>query len=102
MTELIASSGAIAAYAATADAVAAQVEGAASGMAASGALVLTPVLGLIGSDFLAAFTGVYAAHADAVGRLGGVIASIGGAALTSAASYTSVDATAAESIGSHR
>lgn len=99
MTGIVASSGAIAAYAATTEAVAAQVEGAAAAMVASGPVVLTPVLGLIGSDFLAAFSGAHTAHTAAVDTLGAVIASIGGAALTSAVSYASVDATTAESIG---
>ncbi len=98
MTEVSAVSAGILAYSATTAAMSAQVTAAAAATMACGPAVLTPVFGLIGTEFLAAFTGTHTAHTAAVAKLAGVIGSIGAAAAQSAVGYDLTDVQTAESL----
>ena len=78
--------------------MAAEIAATAAATTACGPVVLAPVFGVIGTEFLAAFTGVHAAHVDALTRLSGTIASIGAQATASAAAYELTDAHTAASL----
>lgn len=71
---------------------------AAAAAVATGPVVLAPVFGLIGTEFLAAFTGVHTAHTAAVGDLSRTVASIGAAATASSIAYDLADARTAASL----
>lgn len=98
VTEISAVSAGVHAYATTMGAAAAQVATAAAATTACGPAVLTPVFGLIGTEFLAAFTGVHTAHGAAVGRLAETVASLGVAASASSAAYDLADTQTAASL----
>ncbi|WP_176459860.1 type VII secretion target [Rhodococcus sp. 14-2470-1b] len=98
MTEISAVAAGIHAFSSTAGSMAGEVAVAAAATAATGPAVLAPVFGVIGTEFLAAFTAVHSAHTAAVSRLAGTVASIGVAASTSAAGYDITDASTAASL----
>ncbi|WP_433606300.1 type VII secretion target [Prescottella agglutinans] len=99
MTEFSATTAGIAAFGATAATLATQAEAAGVGAAAAGPALLGPVFGLIGGDFVAAFTGAQTAHAAQLGRLASAWASMGDAALTTAAAYDTTDAGTGAALG---
>lgn len=92
MAELVVDNEGVLAYSAVASTVAEQIGAAGAAAAACGPAVLAPVFGLIGTEFLGAFTGTHSAHTEAVGELAATVASIGAAATASAASYARTDA----------
>ncbi|AYJ49198.1 hypothetical protein D8W71_13560 [Rhodococcus sp. P1Y] len=78
--------------------MATELAAAAAAAVATGPAMLAPVFGLIGTEFLAAFTGVHSAHAAAVSSLSHTVASIGTAAAQSSAEYDLADAATAASL----
>lgn len=98
MTELVVDTEGVLAYGAMAATMAEQVASAGAAAAACGPAVLAPVLGLIGTEFLAAFGRVHLAHTDAVVRLSHVLSTLGGAAAASAVSYALTDAATGSSV----
>nr|WP_296772600.1 type VII secretion target [Rhodococcus sp. (in: high G+C Gram-positive bacteria)] len=98
MTEVSAVSAGILAYSATAASMSAHVAAAAAATTACGPVVLAPVFGLIGTEFLGAFTGAHAAHVGALGQLATTIGSIGVEATASAAGYDGTDISTAASL----
>ncbi|MCC8928485.1 MULTISPECIES: type VII secretion target [Nocardiaceae] len=98
MAEVAAASAGLQAYSSTAAEMAAEMGAAAAATTACGPAVLAPVFGVIGTEFLAAFTGAHVAHAAAIGRLSEVVASIGVAVASSAHEYEATDAQTAASL----
>ncbi|MGA9870762.1 MAG: type VII secretion target [Rhodococcus sp. (in: high G+C Gram-positive bacteria)] len=98
MTEVTATATAIEAYAGTTAAMSTQVAGAAAAESLCGPAVLAPVFGVVGTEFLAAFTAVHVNRLDAVVRLAGAMAHIGGAAGSSSLAYDLTDAETAASL----
>jgi len=96
MTELFASPAGIAEYGATAHTMAGEV--AAAGTTAAGTSLLGATFGVIGADFVAAFATAQANHARALAALAHTTASLGDAALASAANYRRTDVTQAGAI----
>ncbi|MFI6870006.1 type VII secretion target [Nocardia sp. NPDC050406] len=82
---------AMTAYAATAHLLSADLATAGTHGAAADPLLLAPLLGLIGTDFVAAYTAAHAGHLAAVGALSTVLASIGCTTTSSAAAYVATD-----------
>ena len=91
MEKLSADMAGIAGFTAIADSMAAQMAAAGAGTAAAGPVLLGPVFGLIGGDFVAAFAAAHTAHVAAIAELTGTLASMGVAAASNAASYVGTD-----------
>ncbi|MFD1811878.1 type VII secretion target [Rhodococcus gannanensis] len=91
MAEFSAVTEGIRAYGGTATAMASGVRTAAVGTAATGPGVLTPVFGLIGGDFLAAFAAAHASHTAALTALADTLDSMGTAAHATATAYDDAD-----------
>ncbi|SNT45988.1 type VII secretion target [Rhodococcoides kyotonense] len=98
MAEISAVAAEIQAYAASAGALATEVAGAAAAATAAGPAVLTPVFGLIGTEFLGAAVGVHTAHTAAIARLADALGSIGVATARSGAGYELTDSATAETL----
>jgi len=99
MTEFSATPAGIAAFGATATVLAEQVEAAGASATTAGPALLGPVFGVIGGDFVAAFSGAQTAHAAQLNRLASAWASMGDAALTAAAAYDTTEAGTAAALG---
>lgn len=95
MSGISAETAAIHAYGGRAATMAADLAAAGAGAAAAGPILLGPVFGLIGGDFVAAFGTAHAAHVDSIGKLSGVLGSMSAAAVASALAYDDTDATGA-------
>ncbi|MGW4480870.1 type VII secretion target [Rhodococcus triatomae] len=91
MAEFSAVTEGIRAYGGTATAMASGVRDAALGAAATGPAVLTPVFGLIGGDFLAAFASAHGAHTAALTALADTLDGMGVAAHATATAYDDAD-----------
>ncbi|MGW5075715.1 type VII secretion target [Rhodococcus sp. NPDC004095] len=91
MTEFSAVTDGIRAYGATATVMAAGVRQAAAGVATVGPGLLTPVFGLIGGDFLAAFATAHGSHTAALDALADTLDSMGAAAHATATVYDGAD-----------
>ena len=100
MTELFAAPADIAEYGSTAHAMAGEI--AAAGTTAAGTAVLGLAFGLIGADFVAAFTTAQANHSRALATLAHTAAALGDASLASAANYRSADGAHANAIDGAR
>lgn len=98
MTELKADTASIAAFGVTAAAMAGELHVAGLSAAAAGPLLLGPVFGIIGGDFVAAFAAAHSAHTASIAQLSGVFDSIAGAAASSAAGYIGTEAANAASL----
>lgn len=98
MTEVSALPAGMLEYSATAANMSAQVSAAAVATTSCGPVVLTPVFGLIGTEFLAAFACAHAAQVGALGQLATTVGSIGVAATASAAGYVGSDSATAASL----
>ncbi|CRK50356.1 conserved hypothetical protein [Rhodococcus sp. RD6.2] len=81
----------IRAYGVAAATMASGVRGAAIGAAAMGPGPLTPVFGLIGGDFLAAFATAHGSHTAALHALADTLDGMGAAAHATAAEYDGTD-----------
>ncbi|WP_084523040.1 type VII secretion target [Nocardia inohanensis] len=88
----------IAGYAATAHTMATALASTAAGTATADPLLLSPAFGLIGADFLAAFTAALTTHTTTLADLSAVLTSLGVATTGSSASYTLTDATHAAAV----
>ncbi|MEU2004203.1 type VII secretion target [Rhodococcus sp. NPDC019627] len=104
MNDLRADTASIATFAATAATMGAEMQAAGLTAAAAGPLLLGPVFGVIGADFVAAFATAHAAHLASIEKLAGVLGGISTTALANAANYDSTDmattaALAADAVG---
>ncbi|ATL65895.1 DUF2563 family protein [Nocardia terpenica] len=81
----------VAAYGATADTLAGEMGTAAAGAAAADPLLLGPIFGLVGGDFVAAYAAAHAGHVASIGELSAVLGTMGAAATGAAAAYTETD-----------
>ncbi|WP_430333618.1 type VII secretion target [Rhodococcus sp. ACT016] len=97
--EFSATTAGIAAFGATAATLAEQVQAAGAASAASGPALLGPIFGAIGGDFVAAFTDAQTAHAAQLDHLASAWASMGDAALTTAAAYDTTEAGTTAALG---
>lgn len=95
MVEVAAQVAGMGAYASTAAEMSVRIGAAAAATAACGPAVLAPVFGLVGTEFLAAFTQAHTAHAGAIARLSDVVGSIGAAVASSTVAYDSTDTSTA-------
>ncbi|WP_019932963.1 type VII secretion target [Nocardia sp. BMG111209] len=77
----------VATYGATATGLAGEMGSAAAHAAAADPLLLGPILGLIGGDFVDAYRAAHAGHVAAIGQLSAVLGSMGTAATGTAATY---------------
>lgn len=98
MNEMSAVTDGIRGYGACAAAMAAGVRGAEATAAATGAGPLTPVFGLIGGDFLAAFGAAHGAHTAALGALAEALERTRAAAFATAAAYDCADRGGADAV----
>lgn len=98
MAEVAVVSAGLQAYSGTAISMAAQIGSAAAATAGCGPAVLTPVFGIIGTEFLAAFTGAHTAHSAAIARLAEVVGNLGVAVSSSALTYDATDTRTASSL----
>ncbi|MEV0075563.1 hypothetical protein AB0H58_04045 [Nocardia neocaledoniensis] len=89
MPKMSADAEGIIAYSATAEVMATDLATAAAGSVASDPTVLGPIMGLIGGDFVAAYSAAHAGHVAAIAQLSAVMASMGAA--TAGAATTLVD-----------
>lgn len=99
MTEFTAVTDGIRAYGTAAAVMASGVRVAAAGAAATGPGLLTPVFGLIGGDFLAAFATAHGAHTAAMTSLADTLERMGVAADATATAYDEADRGVAAAIG---
>ncbi|MBJ8338472.1 type VII secretion target [Antrihabitans sp. NCIMB 15449] len=100
MSDLSAETGAIHGYGAVADVMAIGLAAAGTETAAAGPALLGPALGLIGGEFVAAFAAAHATHLATIAELTGVVATMGTAAVSTAAGYVGVDSATAAGLGS--
>ncbi|WP_245547887.1 hypothetical protein [Nocardia pneumoniae] len=90
----------IAAYGATAHVMAGEMAAAGVSAAAAEPALLGPIMGLVGADFMAAYTAAHAGHVAAIGQLSAVLTSMGGAATGAATVLTETDTSAASALRS--
>lgn len=95
MGEFSARTASIATFGATAAALAAQTEAAGAAAAAAGPALLGPVFGVVGGDFVAAFTAAQDAHVAEVRRLSSAWSAMSAAAASTAAAYDTTDSAGA-------
>ncbi|NLG56466.1 MAG: hypothetical protein GX542_12610 [Rhodococcus sp.] len=100
MENLEANTASIAAFGATTASMAAELQAAAVTAAASSPAMLAPVFGIIGGDFLAAFTAVHTAHLASIEKLSGVLTGISSATVAAGAAYSSSDESNAAALNS--
>ncbi|WP_231390477.1 hypothetical protein [Nocardia sp. CNY236] len=82
----------IAAYGEAARAMASDMAQAGASAATATPAALGPVMGLVGADFMTAYSAAHAGHLAAIGQLSAVLTSVGGAAQVSAATLAETDA----------
>ncbi|NUS45164.1 MAG: hypothetical protein HOV66_26605 [Streptomycetaceae bacterium] len=85
-------------YSNRAAAVGAELASAAAQASVAGPGLLGPVLGLIGGDFVAAYTAAANAHVDSIARLSTTVASLSAAAKATVAGYHGVDTSTARAV----
>ncbi|NKY50553.1 hypothetical protein HGA08_10055 [Nocardia vermiculata] len=90
----------VAAYGATATGLAGEMGVAAAGAAGADPLLLGPIFGLVGGDFVAAYAAAHAGHVAGIGELSAVMGSMGAAAAGAATTYSGTDADHAATIRS--
>ncbi|MFI5777358.1 type VII secretion target [Nocardia sp. NPDC051570] len=88
----------VAAYGATADGLAGEMAAAAAGAAGANPVLLGPIFGLVGGDFMAAYAAAHAGHVASIGQLSAVLGSVGTAATGLAANYAGTDADGAAAV----
>ncbi len=82
----------VAAYGATAAGLAGDMGFAATHAAGADPLLLGPIMGLIGGDFVTAYAAAHAGHVAGISQLGAVMGSMGAAAAGAAGTYSGTDA----------
>jgi hypothetical protein len=85
MPNMSANTEGITAYGATAYGMAGELATAGVSAAAADPVLLGPIMGLIGGDFMAAYAAAHAGQVAALGQLSAVLASVGGAVTGAAA-----------------
>ncbi|RDI64316.1 hypothetical protein [Nocardia pseudobrasiliensis] len=88
----------VAAYGATADGLAGEMVAAATGAAGADPILLGPIMGLVGGDFMAAYAAAHAGHVASIGELSAVLGTVGAAATGMAADYAGTDAESAATV----
>lgn len=91
---------AIAAFGAANAGIGAAVVSAGSVDAAANVAALNPALGLIGQDFLAAFTAAQAVHVESVAELGVLYGAIAASSAATVAAYGATEAANVAGLGS--
>ncbi|MBB5914802.1 hypothetical protein BJY24_003669 [Nocardia transvalensis] len=81
----------VAAYGATAGGLSAEMAAAAAGAAGADPLLLGPIFGLIGGDFVTAYAAAHAGHVAGIGQLSAVMGSMGAAAAGAVGAYSETD-----------
>ncbi|WP_024802384.1 hypothetical protein [Nocardia sp. BMG51109] len=81
----------VAAYGATAGGLSGEMAMAAARAAGADPLLLGPIFGLIGGDFVAAYAAAHAGHVAGIGELSAVLGSMGAAAAGTAAAHAETD-----------
>lgn len=82
----------VAAYGARVGGLAGEMTSAAASAAAADPVLLGPVFGLVGGDFVAAYAAAHAGHVASIGQLSAVLGTIGTAATGAASVYAESDA----------
>ncbi|MBY8858099.1 hypothetical protein K7711_16565 [Nocardia sp. CA2R105] len=82
----------LAAYGATAGGLAGEMASAATAAAAAEPTLLGPIFGLVGGDFLTAYSAAHAGHVASIGQLSAVLGTMGTAAAGASVSYAENDA----------
>ncbi|MEU4342552.1 hypothetical protein AB0H00_15000 [Nocardia sp. NPDC023852] len=98
MRKMSADTEGIAAYGVTAQDMASEMAAAGVSAAAAEPVLLGPIMGLIGGDFMAAYTAAHAGHIASIGQLSAVLASMGGAAAGAATVLTETDTSHASAL----
>lgn len=98
MRKLSADTEGITAYATSAHVMSGQMAAATVTAAGAEPLLLGPIFGLVGGDFMAAYSAAHAGHVAAIGELSAVLTSIGAASSNAAVSYAETDRTGAAGI----
>jgi hypothetical protein len=81
----------VVAYGATATGLSGEMTAAAATAAGGDPLLLGPVFGLVGGDFMAAYAAAHAGHVASIGELSAVLGSMSAATTAAAATYTDND-----------
>ncbi|GAB2670893.1 hypothetical protein GCM10027088_57160 [Nocardia goodfellowii] len=81
----------IATYSATAEVMATEMAAAATSAAGGNPALLGPIMGLIGGDFMAAYSAAHAGQVATIAQLSAVLSSMGLATGTAAAAITEQD-----------
>ena len=97
--ELVAKTDEIVGYGGVAAEMASTLSKTAATAAAADPAVLGPAFGLIGGDFVAAFTAAHATHVASITQLASVVESMGTVAVSNAANYVAVEAETISDIG---
>ncbi|MBW0271415.1 hypothetical protein ATM97_11690 [Nocardia sp. MH4] len=100
MTKMSADAEGIVAYSATAGVMSTDLATAVAGSIASAPGLLGPIMGLIGGDFVAAYSAAHAGHVAAIGQLSAVMASMSAATASAATTLVDTDADFAGGLGS--
>ncbi|APE33385.1 hypothetical protein BOX37_04720 [Nocardia mangyaensis] len=100
MVKMSADAEGIVAYSGTAEVMATDLATAAAGAVASDPTLLGPIMGLIGGDFVAAYSAAHFGHVAAIGQLSAVMASMGTATAGAAATLVDTDLNNAAALGS--
>ncbi|MEV6771474.1 DUF2563 family protein [Nocardia sp. NPDC051030] len=88
----------LAAYSNVAELMAAHLSATATRAAATDPLLLAPALGLIGADFLTAYTAAHTTHLTSITDLAAVLTTLGTTSTTAATTYTATDTTYAAAL----
>ncbi|MFJ1460089.1 hypothetical protein [Nocardia sp. N2S4-5] len=81
----------VAAYGATAGGLSSEMAAAAVSAAGADPLLLGPIFGLIGGDFVTAYAAAHAGHVAGIGQLSAVLGSMGVAAAGASGAYAETD-----------
>lgn len=92
----------LAEYGATADGLAGEMATAATAAAAAGPELLGPIFGLVGGDFVTAYSAAHAGHVASIGQLSAVLGTMGTTAAGASVSYASSDADRATAMRAHQ
>ncbi|AOW94407.1 hypothetical protein BFN03_04155 [Rhodococcus sp. WMMA185] len=101
MQDLTADTMSISDFSATTAVMSAQMQAAGIGIAATGPSLLGPVFGVIGGEFVAAFSAAHAAHLASIEKLSGVLDAISAVALANCADYQRADTATAAALAAN-
>jgi hypothetical protein len=82
----------VGAYSATAGGLAGELASAAAAVVGADPVLLGPIFGLVGGDFVTAYAAAHAGHVASISQLSAVMGTLGTAAAGAAVSYSESDA----------